>query len=257
VTYRKKSSGHFHRPKKSQLITGIPFVLSALQSGEALECIYLQNDLHVNETILLRQKADLSGVPVKKVPPEKLKSFNVDNYWGCIALRSKIQYHNLQDVISLIVDKGEAPLFLLLDGITDIRNIGAIARTAYGCGVHAIVIPEKGVGALNEDAIHTSAGALEHINICRVKSLVGAIDELHLNGFKVFASEMTAATAIFNIDFREPCAIIMGSEDKGIQPHLYKVCDEKFKIPMFNHFESLNVAVAAGIILYEVMRQRK
>ena len=109
----------------------------------------------------------------------------------------------------------------MLDGITDIRNIGAIARSAYCCGVHAIVIPEKGVGALNEDAITTSAGALENIPVCRVKSLLNAIDEMHLNGIKVFASEMKADVNIFDIDFKEPCAIIMGSEDKGIQSVLY------------------------------------
>ena len=131
-----------------------------------------------------------------------------------------------------------------------------MARTAWCCGVHAIVIPEKGVGALNEDAITTSAGALEHISVCRVKSLHHAIDELHLNGIKVFASEMKSEENIFDIDFKEPSAIILGSEDKGIQPSLYKLCDHKFMIPMKNDFESLNVSVAAGMILYEVIKQR-
>ena len=144
----------------------------------------------------------------------------------------------------------------MLDGITDIRNIGALARTAYCCGVHAIVIPEKGVGALNEDAILTSAGALENISVCRVKNLHNAIDELHLNGIKVFASEMKSSETIFEINFTGPCAILLGSEDKGIQPSLYKVSDNKFSIPMKNDFESLNVSVAAGMILYEAMKQR-
>ena len=144
----------------------------------------------------------------------------------------------------------------MLDGITDIRNIGALARTAYCCGVHAIVIPEKGVGALSEDAITTSAGALENIAVCRTKTLHGAIDEMHLNGIKVFASEMTANENVFDINLKEPCAIILGSEDKGIQSSLYKLCDGKFKIPMQRDFESLNVSVAAGMILYEAMKQR-
>jgi 23S rRNA (guanosine2251-2'-O)-methyltransferase len=154
------------------------------------------------------------------------------------------------------VENRETPLLLLLDGITDIRNIGALARTAFCCGVHAIIIPEKGVGALGEDAITTSAGDLEKIAVCRVKTLHHAIDEIHLNGIKVFASEMTAEENVFDIDFKEPCAIIMGSEDKGIQSSLYKVCDNGFKIPMQKNFESLNVSVAAGMILYEAMRQR-
>ena len=148
------------------------------------------------------------------------------------------------------------PLFLILDGITDIRNIGALARTAYCCGIQAIIIPDKGVGALNEDAITTSAGALEQIAVCRVTSLMKAVDELHLNGIKVFASEMTADKQIFDIDFKEPCAIVMGSEDKGIFPALRKICDDDFKIPMMGNFESLNVSVAAGMILYEAMKQR-
>jgi len=140
---------------------------------------------------------------INKVPFEKIRNFNIENHHGCIAVKSKIHYQDLQDVISLIVENGETPMLLLLDGITDIRNIGAIARSAYCCGVHAIVIPEKGVGALNEDAIATSAGALETLPVCRVKSLTNAIDEMHLNGIKVFASDMKADVNIFNIDFMQ------------------------------------------------------
>ena len=175
---------------------------------------------------------------------------------GVVAQIARVQYQDLQEIISFVVEKGETPLFLLLDGITDIRNIGGIARTAYCCGVHALIIPEKGVGALNEDAVLTSAGALEKISVCRVSSLMKAVDELHLNGIKVFASEMTARKNVFDCDFKEPCAFVMGSEEKGIYPALMKICDEKFKIPMTGDFESLNVGVATGMILYEVTRQR-
>lgn len=246
----------FHRPKKNLLIAGIPAVIEAIKAGQQLERIYLLSTINSGEADELRAVAEESGTPVNKVPFEKLRNFNVENHKGCIALKSKIHYQELQDVISFVVENGETPLFLLLDGITDIRNIGALARTAYCCGVHAIVIPEKGVGALSEDAITTSAGALEHISICRVKSLHNAIDELHLNGVKVFASEMKAEENIFDIDFKEPSAIILGSEDKGIHPSLYKLCDHKFMIPMKNDFESLNVSVAAGMILYEALKQR-
>jgi 23S rRNA (guanosine2251-2'-O)-methyltransferase len=245
-----------HRPKKNLLIAGISSVIEAMNAGQQLERIYLQATINSSEAEELRLVAEKSGTPVNKVPFEKLRNFNIENHHGCIAVKSKIQYQDLQDVISLIVENGETPLLLVLDGITDIRNIGALSRTAFCCGVHAIVIPEKGVGALNEDAIATSAGALEKIAVCRVKSLAGTIDEMHLNGIKVFASEVTAAVNIYDVDFREPCAIILGSEDKGIHPVLYKACDNRFKIPMQNNFESLNVSVAAGIILYEAMKQR-
>jgi 23S rRNA (guanosine2251-2'-O)-methyltransferase len=171
-------------------------------------------------------------VPINKVPVEKLNNFNVSNHEGCIALISKIQYQDLQSVISFIVDKGEMPLFLILDGITDIRNIGGIARSAFCFGVNAIIIPDKGVGALNEDAITTSAGALEQIAVCRVSSLMKAVDDLHLNGIKVYASEMTAEKISAILILLSPAAIIMGSEDKGIYPALMKICDEQFKIPM-------------------------
>jgi len=245
-----------HRPKKNLLIGGIHSVIDAMKSGEQLERIYLQDTISGEEADELRRIALEFEVPINKVPFEKIRNFNLENPKGCIAIKSKIKYQNLQDVISLIVEQGETPLLLMLDGITDIRNIGALARTAYCCGVHAIIIPEKGVGALNEDAITTSAGALEKLAICRVKTLHNAIDEMHLNGIKVFASEMTAGENVFDTNLKEPCAIIMGSEDKGIQSSLYKVCDGKFKIPMQKDFESLNVSVAAGMILYEAMRQR-
>src|SRR4029077_7009219 len=197
-----------------------------------------------------------NGVPVNYVPVAKLNGFNITDHEGCVAQIARVQYQNLQDVISLVIENGEVPLFLILDGITDIRNIGGIARTAYCTGVHALIIPDKGVGALNEDAILTSAGALEKIAVCRVNSLMKAVDELHLNGIKVFASEMTAEKNVADVDFKEPCAIIMGSEEKGVYPALMKICDSTFKIPMTGDFESLNVGVATGMILYEAMKQR-
>lgn len=245
-----------HRPKKSALIIGQKKVIDAMNAGEQIERIYLANTVYGKQADDIRRIAEEHLIPVNKVPVEKINSFNIDDHDGCVALKGKIKYQDLQQVISFVVESGEVPLFLILDGITDIRNIGALARTAYSCGVHAIIIPDKGVGALNEDAITTSAGALENISVCRVTSLMKVVDDLHLNGIKVFASEMTAEKKIFDLNFSEPCAIIMGSEDKGIFPALMKICDEQFSIPMKNNFESLNVSVAAGMILYEAMRQR-
>ncbi len=238
------------------MIIGRHAVKEALKNGVPLDRIYLDTKAAGDEIIAVKKLAAQYGVPVNYVPAAKLNSFNISNHEGCVAQIAKVHYHNLQDIISFVTEKGETPLLLMLDGITDIRNIGGIARTAYCTGVHAIIIPYKGVGVLNEDAILTSAGALEQIAVCRVNSLMKAIDELHLNGIKVFAAEMKAEKKFTDCNFAGPCAIVMGNEEKGIYPALLKICDEKIRIPMAGGFESLNVSVATGIILYEAMKQR-
>lgn len=238
------------------MIVGRNTIIDAIREGRAIDRLYINSKI-ANDTIRdIKSLATENNIPINYVPVEKLNSFNVEGHEGFVALLSKVHYQDLQQVITWVVERGEVPLFLILDGITDIRNIGGIARTAFCTGVQAIIIPDKGVGALNEDAILTSAGALEKISVCRVNSLMKAVDELHLNGIKVLASEMTASKKVSDIDFKEPVAIVMGSEEKGIYPALMKQCDEKFKIPMVGDFESLNVSVATGMILYEAMKQR-
>lgn len=232
-------------------------IIEALQSGKALDRIYIDQKLGSAAIAQLKQVASKALVPVNYVPGAKLDSYNVQPHHGAVALIAKVQYLQLQDVISFVVEQGVVPLFLILDGITDIRNIGGIARTAWCCGVQALILPDKGVGALNEDAVATSAGALEKIAVCRVNSLMKAVDELHANGIKVFAAEMKASKSIAEADLTLPAAIVMGSEDKGIYPALLKICDENISIPMKNDFESLNVSVATGMILYEAMKQRQ
>ena len=251
-----KSFRNQQRPKKSSLVIGRKAVIDALQTGMQLDKIYLDTKVIGDQILQIKKLATLNAVPISYVPVAKLDGFNVSNHEGIVAQIAKVQYQNLQDTISFITENGEVPLFLILDGITDIRNIGGIARTAFCTGVHAIIIPDKGVGALNEDAILTSAGALEKISVCRVNSLMKAVDELHLNGIKVYATEMKAEKSFSDVDFTEPTAIVMGSEEKGVYPALLKICDEKIKIPMAGEFDSLNVSVASGIILYEAMRQR-
>jgi 23S rRNA (guanosine2251-2'-O)-methyltransferase len=252
-----KNFRHQHqRPKKNTLVIGRQAIVDALKTGKQLDRIYMQTAVHGSFIDEIKALAQQQNVPINSVPVEKLNNFNVFNHEGCVAQISKIQYQNLQDVISFIVDKGEVPLFIILDGITDIRNIGAIARSAFCFGVNAIIIPDKGVGSLNEDAILTSAGALEKIAVCRVNSLMKAVDELHMNGIKVFASEMKATKKVYDLNFDEPCAIVMGGEEHGVYPALMKICDEQFQIPMPGDFESLNVSVATGVILYEAAKQR-
>lgn len=242
--------------KSSSIIIGRQPLIESLQTGKAIDKILFQKNITGEAVGIVRELAREKNIPIQYVPAEKLNAVTRANHQGMIAFTALVQYMDLQPVIDYVVSSGEVPLFIMLDGITDVRNIGAIARTAVCCGAQAIIIPDKGVGALNEEALKSSAGALQKINICRVNSLMKAVDELHMNGIKVFASEMTAQKKLNEIDFKEPSVIIMGSEERGVFPGLMKICDEKFKIPMKGAFESLNVSVATGIILYEAMRQK-
>jgi 23S rRNA (guanosine2251-2'-O)-methyltransferase len=204
----------------------------------------------------IRQLAKKNNIPVQVVPAEKLNSITRSNHQGCIAYVALVKYIDLQQVIDHVNSEGIAPLFLMLDGVTDVRNIGGMVRTAVCCGAQALIIPDKGVGALNEEAIKASAGALEKIQVCRVGSLLKAIDDMHLNGIRVFVSSMNEDKKLQEMDFKVPSCIVMGSENKGVQPYISKAADELFSIPMSGNFDSFNVSVAAGIILYEAMMQR-
>ncbi len=243
------------QPKKN-IIAGRNPVTEALKSGQGIDKILLFKNAGGEVINEIRQIARQMNVPIQYVPNEKLNSLTNINHQGIVAFKTSIVYHDLQQVIDWVNSKGEAALFVMLDGVTDVRNIGAIARSAVCCGAQAMIIPEKGVGALNEDAVKSSAGALEHIQVCRVNSLLKALDTLHLNGIKVFVSEMKASKKLFEINFTEPCCIIMGSEEKGVQPYMSKAADDHFTIPMKGKFDSFNVSVATGIILYEAMKQR-
>jgi len=218
--------------------------------------ILLQRNASGDAIAEIRQLAREHNIPIQVVPVEKLASMTRANHQGVLAFAGLVQYLDLQQVIDHVVAGGQTPLFIMLDGVTDVRNIGAIARSALCCGAQALIIPDKGVGALNEEAMKSSAGALERINICRVNSLLKAVDSLHLNGIKVFTSEMNAARKVFELPLEEPCCIVMGSEDKGVQSFIRKAADEHFSIPMAIDFDSLNVSVAAGIILYEALKHR-
>ncbi|MDF2187777.1 23S rRNA (guanosine(2251)-2'-O)-methyltransferase RlmB [Paraflavitalea sp. CAU 1676] len=250
--------GYHKKPgiKKSAMIIGRQPIIEAIQSGRPIDKILFQRNVTGDAIGTIRQLAREQNIPIQQVPPEKLNGLTKANHQGCIAIAGLVQYLDLQQVIDHVVGAGETPLFVMLDGVTDVRNIGAIARTAVCCGAQALIIPDKGVGALNEEAMKSSAGALEKIHVCRVNSLMKAVDSLHLNGIKVFAAEMTATKMVFDLPLTEPACVIMGSEDKGVFPGLLKICDEVFKIPMAGDFESLNVSVAAGMILYESMKHR-
>ena len=241
---------------KKNIIAGRNPVLEALHGDSHIDKILLFKNASGEVVNEIRHLAKIKNIPVQYVPNEKLNSLTNINHQGIVAFKASVQYHDLQQVTDWVHEKGETPLFIMLDGITDVRNIGAIARSAVCCGAQAIIIPDKGVAAMHEDAMKSSAGALEHIHICRVNSLLKAVDELHLNGIQVFTSEMKAAKKLWELDFKIPCCIIMGNEEKGVQSYLSKAADAHFTIPMAGSFDSFNVSVAAGIILYEAMKQR-
>lgn len=242
-------------PKKNMIVGRNP-VMEALNNQVNIDKILLSRHASGDVVNEIREAAKDANIPVQYVPVEKLNGLTNINHQGILAFKSAVVYKDLQQVIDWTVSKGELPMFLILDGVTDVRNIGAIARSVLCCGGQAIIIPDKGVGALNEDAIKSSAGALEQIEICRVDSLANAVDILHLNGIKVFTSEMNADKMLFDLSLSEPFCVVMGNEEKGVQTFLTKQADEQFSIPMRSGFDSFNVSVAAGIILYEGMKQR-
>lgn len=237
-------------------ITGRQPLIEALKNGDQIERIYIQRNAGGEGIEQIKLLAQQLQIPVNVVPIEKLNSMTRFNHQGVIGINSIIQFFDLQQSIDHVISKGEIPLFIMLDGVTDVRNIGAIARTALCCGSQIMIIPDKGIGAINEDAMKSSAGALQKIMVCRVNSLLKAIDTLHLNGIMVFTSEMKSDLKVFDVDFKQPSCIVVGSEDKGIQPYISKAADQHYTIPMAGKFDSLNVGIAAGIALFEASKQR-
>jgi len=241
---------------KSTNIVGRQPVLEALMEGIRLERIYLQKNAIGEAIDRIRQLARDQAIPVNLVPHEKLSAMTRIQHQGVVAINSIIEYVELQDAIRLGHQQGQVPLFVMLDGITDVRNIGAIARSAKCCGSQMIILPDKGVGALNEEAMKSSAGALQKIMITRVNSLLKAIDTLRMNGIEIVVTEMQGKDPIYATDLTQPICLVMGSEDKGVQPYIAKAATMRCSIPMPGGFESFNVSVASGIFLYEATRQR-
>ncbi len=198
------------------------------------------------------------AIPLKKVPQIKLDQLSRKrNHQGAVGIISAVEYQNIRDIIPLIYERGETPNILILEGITDVRNVGAIARSAEVLGAHAIVFPLSNSAEINEDAIKTSAGALLSIPLCRESNLFKTIDYLKESGFHIICSALDGDTNIFEIDMTGPLATIIGSEQKGVSSELIKKSDKTFKIPQLGKTDSLNVSVASGIILYECIKQRR
>lgn len=245
------------KPTRSlPLLVGRKPVMEALEQGVTIEKIFLLRTASGSDINSIKQKARELNIPVSQVPAEKLDSMTRVQHQGIIAWTSLLQYVDLQAGISYVVEKGEVPLFLLLDGVTDVRNVGAIARSALCCGAQGIIIPTSHAASLTEEAIKTSAGALRKILLCRIPSVQQAMDVLRLNGIQILGTQMKGSVPVFESDLTIPSAIVMGAEDTGISKDVMKRADQLIRIPMAAQFDSLNVSVAAGMILYEAMRQR-
>jgi 23S rRNA (guanosine2251-2'-O)-methyltransferase len=239
------------------LIYGIRPVIEAINSGKTLEKIFIQKGLRSELLQELMALLRENNLPVQYVPVEKINKLAPNNNQGVVAFLSKIVYQDLDKVVPMIFEKGKVPLVLILDRITDVRNFGAIARTAECAGVDAIIVPDKGSAQINEDGIKTSAGALMNIDICRESNLKTTIHFLKASGFQVVAATEKAANDYTTIDYTVPTAIVMGSEEDGVSKDFLKLCDELVAIPIMGSIASLNVSVACGVMLYEVVRQRK
>ena len=239
-----------------QLIYGTRAVMEAVNAGKDIEKIFIQKGINNSLVNELRQLLAKNNIPFQVVPDFKLNKLTKGNHQGVVCILSTITYYKTEDIIPLVFERGEVPLFLMIDRVTDVRNVGAMARTAACAGVHAIIIPDQGSAQLNADAIKTSAGALHNIPVCREKNLKLTIEYLKGSGIKIVAATEKASQPYFASDLKVPCCIIMGSEDSGISTEYLKRADEKVIIPMNNVVQSLNVSVAAGIILFEAFRQR-
>ena len=249
-----------HRPQakkeNNQQIYGIRAVLEAIRSGKEIESLYIQRGLGGELFLELKKALQEHQILAQQVPVEKLNRITAKNHQGVIAVISEITYQKIEDIIPQVYERGEVPLVLILDGITDVRNMGAIARTAECAGVHAIVLPQRGSAQINADAVKTSAGALYKIPVCRVQNLLLTAQFLQQSGLQLICCTEKTNANIYQPDYSVPSAVIMGSEEDGIGNELIRISDHLAKIPMFGEIESLNVSVSAGVILYEVVRQR-
>jgi len=238
-------------------IFGLRAVIEAINAEETVDKVFLQKGLKgelFNELEALLRK---TGINSSYVPVEKLNRLTKNNHQGVVAQISPIAFHDLDELVTKTIESGATPLFLLLDQLSDVRNFGAIIRTAECTGVHGIIVQKKGGAPVNGDTIKTSAGAVFKVPICKVDHIKDAMFYMQASGIKVIAATEKTDDTIFDVSFNEPCAIIMGSEGRGINPSVLKLVDAKAKLPLLGDIESLNVSVACGAFLYEVVRQRR
>jgi 23S rRNA (guanosine2251-2'-O)-methyltransferase len=238
------------------IIFGRHPVVEALEAGLSIDKIFLLQGTRGELEVTLRELAQPRNIPIIMSPKEKLFSMASGNHQGVVAIMGEIAYHTIEALYPKIIEKTEHPLFLIVEGVTDIRNFGAIARSAELCGVNAIIAPTRKSAQINADSIKASAGALARIPLCRENNLIAAIDFLQGKGVQVLASDLNASKPLYDLKLKEATAFVLGSEGTGITKPIARQADERFIIPQVGQADSFNVSVAAGIMLYEAQRQR-
>ena len=242
--------------EKNEMIFGVRAVIEAIQAGREIDKVLVKKDIQSELSKELFTCLKNTLIPVQRVPVERINRITRKNHQGVVAFISSVTYQKTEDLVPFLFEEGKTPLFVMLDGITDVRNFGAIARTCECTGVDAIVLPERGSVSVNADAVKTSAGALLHIPVCRERSIHSAIRYLKDSGIKVVAASEKAVMNYTRVDYTVPVAVVMGAEDTGVDADNLRLCDEMVAIPQVGNIGSLNVSVAAGVMMYEVVRQR-
>ena len=242
--------------EKSEMIFGVRAVIEAIQAGKEIDKILVKRDIQsdLSKELFTALKGTL--IPVQRVPVEKINRITRKNHQGVIAFISPITYQKAEDLVPFLYEQGKNPILLMLDGLTDVRNFGAIARTCECAGVDGIIIPARNSVSVNADAIKTSAGALHTLPVCREQNLTQTIKFLKDSGFKIVAATEKGDYDYTKANYKDPVCIIMGAEDTGVPYEHLALCDEWIKIPLMGSIESLNVSVAAGILMYEALKQR-
>ena len=241
---------------KSEYIFGIRAVIEAIDAGKQIDKIFIKKDLQGELVGELFELIKTHHIVTQRVPIERINKITRKNHQGVVAILAAVTYNSWENIVPQLYEDGLLPFIVVLDGITDVRNFGAIARTCECVGANAIVIPERGSVSVNADAIKTSAGALHHLPVCRERNVTGAIKFLKNNGYQIVAASEKADINYTQADYTAPVALVMGAEDIGISPEALRLCDTFVSIPMFGRISSLNVSVAAGVMMYEVVRQR-
>ena len=242
--------------EKSEMIFGVRAVIEAIQAGKEIDKILVKRDIQSDLSKELFAVLKGTLIPVQRVPVERINRITRKNHQGVVAYISSITYQKTEDLVPFLFEEGKNPLLIMLDGITDVRNFGAIARTCECAGVDGIIIPAKNSVTVNADAIKTSAGALHTLPVCREQSLTNTIKFLKDSGFKIVAATEKGDYDYSKANYMDPTCIIMGAEDKGVSYEHLALCYEWIKIPMKGTIESLNVSVAAGVLIYEAVKQR-
>lgn len=252
-----RSNSFVRRPKRpANMIYGLRPVLEAIREGKQFEKIIIQKGLKGEIYRELDARLRTNGLHAQYVPLQRLNFLCSGNHQGVVAYLSLIEYNHIEDLLPGIFEAGKTPLLLIFDRVTDVRNFGAMVRTAECAGVDAVIVPEQGSATVNEDAVKTSAGALLSVPLCREENLKSTIHFLKASGVRVYAASEKATKEYTQADFTTPTAFILGSEEDGVSPEYLKLCDEKLRIPLLGKIESLNVSVANGILLYEAVRQK-